>query len=164
MIIIRQLRLVCPHLVHNRLETRKHTINRPSIQLREVLILTLLCLKESGFNLCHSLVIALKPHPDLLSSSTITDSIKLRKGKTRKENTTSLVICIVLVNLLLTDMSSKHLVVSILTNLPNSPINALKMCRHANLLVRVVCSIEVRRLARTALHVAFMDHGPIKVE
>ena len=135
-----------------------------SIQLREVLILTLLCLKESGFNLCHSLVIALKPHPDLSSSRAIGDSLKLRKRKTQKENTTSLVICIVLVNLLLTDMSSKHLVVSILTNLPNSPINALKMRRHADLPVGVVCSIEVWRFAGTALHVAFIDHGPIKVE
>ena len=28
----------------------------------------------------------------------------------------------------------------------------------------VVCSIEVRRFAGTTLHVAFVDHGPIKVE
>jgi hypothetical protein len=66
----------------------------------------------------------------------------------------SLAIYIVLVNLLLTDMSSKHLVVRILTNLSNSPINALKMRRHVNLLVGVVCSIKV----------AFVDHGMIKVE
>ena len=76
----------------------------------------------------------------------------------------SLAICVVLVNLLLTDMSSKHLEVRILANLPNSPINALKMCRHADLLVGIVCSIEVLQFVRTALHVAFVDHGPIKVE
>ena len=163
MIIKRQLRLVCPHLVHNRLETRKHRIDRLSIQLR-VLMLTLVRLKESDFDLCGSLVIALKPHPDLSSSSIIRDSLKLRKGKTQKENTTSLAICIVLVNLLLTDTSSKHLIVRILTNFPNSLINALKMRRHVDLSGRVVCSIEVRWFVRTVLHVAFVDHGPIKVE
>ena len=79
MIIKRQLRLVCPHLVHNRLETRKYRIDRLSIQLREVLILTLVSFKESGFDLCGSLVIALKPHPDLKNSRVIGDSLKLRK-------------------------------------------------------------------------------------
>ena len=127
MIIIRQLWLVYPHLVLNRLETRKHRIDGLSIQLREVLILTLLCLKESGFNLCHSLVIALKPHPDLSSSRTIGDSLKLRKRKTRKENIASLAICVVLINLILSVASIKHNVISILTNLPNFPINPLKM-------------------------------------
>jgi hypothetical protein len=118
----------------------------------------------SGFDLCGSLVIAIKPHTDLSSSSTIRDSLKLRKQKTQKENTTSVVICVVLVNLLLTDTSSKHLVVRILANLPNSPINALKMRRHVDLPVGVICSIEEWRLARTVLLVAFVDHGSIKVE
>ena len=76
----------------------------------------------------------------------------------------SLAICIVLFNLLLINTSSKHLIVRILTNLLNSPINTLKMRRHTDLPVGVVCSIEVRRFAGTALHVAFVDHGPIKVE
>ena len=164
MIIIRQLRLFYPHLVHNRLKARKYGIDRLSIQLREVLILTLVRLKESGFDLCGSLVTALKPHPDISSSSTIRDPLKLGKRKTRKENTTSLAICIVLVNLLLTNMSSNHLVVRILTNHPDLPVYALKMSKHADLPVRVVCSIEVGRLARTALYVTFVDHGPIKVE
>jgi hypothetical protein len=70
----------------------------------------------------------------------------------------------VLVNLLLTNTSNKHLVVRIFTNLPNSPINALKIRRHVDLLVGVVCSIEVRRFAGTALHVVFVDHRSIKVE
>ena len=74
MIIIRQLRLVCPHLVHNRLKARKHGIDRFSIQLKEVLILSLVRLKEFGFDLCDSLMIALKPHLDVSSSSTIRDS------------------------------------------------------------------------------------------
>jgi hypothetical protein len=106
----------------------------------------LVCLKKSSFDLCSSLMIALKPHPDLSSSNTIRDSLKLRKEKTQKENTTSLAIYVVLVNLLLTDMNSKHLIVSILTNLPKSLINALKMSRHADLPVRVVCSIKVLHL------------------
>ena len=131
---------------------------------RKVLILSLVHLKESSFNMCGSLMIALKPHLDLSSSRTIGDSCKLRKRKTQKENTTSLAICVVLVDLLLTDTSSKHLVVRILANLPNSPINALKMRRHADLPVGAICSIKERRFARTTLHVAFVDHRPIKVE
>jgi hypothetical protein len=67
-------------------------------------------------------------------------------------------------NQLLTDTSSKHLVVRILTNLLNSSINALKMRRHVDLSVEVVCSIEVRRFVETAIHVTFVDHRPIKVE
>ena len=163
MIIIRQLRLVCPHLVHNRLETRNiQSIDSPSNW--EKFSYSRLYALESGFDLCGSLMIALKPHPDLLSSSTIRDSLKLRKRKTRKENTMSLAIWVVLVNLLLTDTSSKHLVVRILTNLPNTSINALKMRRHADLAVWVVCSIEVRRFAGTTLYITFVDHGPITVE
>jgi hypothetical protein len=33
-----------------------------------------------------------------------------------------------------------------------------------NLPIGVVCSIEECWFARTTLHVAFVDHGPIKVE
>ena len=69
-----------------------------------------------------------------------------------------------LVNLLLTDTSSKHLIVRILTNLLDPPVYALKMSRHVDLLVRVVCYIEEWRLTETAFHVTFVDHGPIKVE
>ena len=69
-----------------------------------------------------------------------------------------------LVDLFLTHTSSKHLAIRILTNLLNSPIKALKMRRHVDLPVGVVSSIEVGWLAGTALHVAFVDHGPIKVE
>ena len=87
-------------------------------------------------------MIALKPHPDLSSSSEIRNPLKLRKRKTKKENTTSLAISIVLVNLLLSDTSTKHNVISFLTNLLDPPVYALKMCRHADLLVGIVCSIE----------------------
>jgi len=70
----------------------------------------------------------------------------------------------VLVDLLLTDTSSKHLIVRIAANLPNSPINALKMRRYADLSVGVICSIEERWFVGTTVHVAFVDHGSIKVE
>jgi hypothetical protein len=58
----------------------------------------------------------------------------------------------------------KHNVSSVLTNLLDLSINALKMCGYVDLSIGVVCSIEERRLVRIAFHVAFVDHGPIKVE
>jgi hypothetical protein len=47
--------------------------------MREVLILSLVHLEEFGFDLNCSLMIALKPHLDLSSDSTIRDSLELRK-------------------------------------------------------------------------------------
>jgi hypothetical protein len=61
-------------------------------------------------------------------------------------------------------MRFKHNISSILTNLSDKPINPLKICGHANLPIGVVCSIEQQWFAGTTLHVAFMDHGPIKME
>jgi hypothetical protein len=58
----------------------------------------------------------------------------------------------------------KHNVSSILANLPNKPINPLEMRGHADLPIGIICSIEERWFAGTTLHVAFVDHGPIKVE
>jgi hypothetical protein len=58
----------------------------------------------------------------------------------------------------------KHNVSSVLTNLLDLSINALKMRGYMDLSIGVVCSIEERRLDGIAFHVAFMDHGPIKVE
>jgi hypothetical protein len=111
-------------------------------------------------------MIDLKPHPDLLSSHTIGDSLKLRKQKTREKNNMSPTICVVPSLLLQSGMSTrfKRNVSSILTNLSDLPINALKMCRHADLRIGVVCSIKERWLAGIVLHVAFVDHGPIKVK
>jgi hypothetical protein len=70
------------------------------------------------------------------------------------------------ISLLLSGTSTrfKHNISIILRNLLDLPINALKMRRHADLPIKVVCSIEERWLAGTALHVAFVDHRPIKVE
>jgi hypothetical protein len=114
------------------------------IKLGEVLVLPLVCLVESGFDLCGPLVIALKPHLDLSSSSTIRDSLKLLKRKTQEKNSMSSAISIVPIFLILRDTSTgfKHNVGSILANLPNKPINPLEMCGHADLPIGVVCSIE----------------------
>jgi len=58
----------------------------------------------------------------------------------------------------------KHNVSSILANLPDKPIDPLKMHGHADLPIGVVCSIEEWWFVGTTLHVVFVDHGPIKVE
>jgi hypothetical protein len=111
-------------------------------------------------------VIALKPHPDLLSGSTIGNSLELLKRKTREKNYASYAISIVPIFLILRDTSTefKHNVGSIIANLPDKPINPLKMCGHADLSIGVVCSIEERWFAETMLYVIFMDHGPIKMK
>jgi hypothetical protein len=111
-------------------------------------------------------VIALKPHLDLPSGSTIEDSLELLKRKTREKNYASSAISVVLIFLILRDMSMgfKHNIDSILANLPNKPINPLEIRGHTNLLIGVVCSIEERWFAETTLHVAFVNHRPIKVE
>jgi hypothetical protein len=131
-----------------------------------VLVLPLVCLIESGFDLCGPLVIALKPHSDLPSSSTIGDSFELLKRKTREKNCTSSAISVVPIFLILRDMSTgfKHNVSSILVHLPNKPINFLEMRGHADLPIGIVCSIEKWWFARTTLHVVFVDHRPIKVQ
>jgi hypothetical protein len=74
---------------------RKHGIDGLAVQLREVLILMLVRLKEFGFDMNGSFVIALKPHPDLPNRRIIGDSLELQKRKTREKNTTSSTICIV---------------------------------------------------------------------
>jgi hypothetical protein len=59
------------------MKARKYGIDGLAIKLGEVLILPLVRLVESGFDLCGPLMIALKPHPDLPSGSTIGDSLEL---------------------------------------------------------------------------------------
>jgi hypothetical protein len=58
----------------------------------------------------------------------------------------------------------KHNVSSILANLPDKLINPLEMSEHADLPIGIICSIEEWWFAGTMLHVAFVDHRPIKVE
>jgi hypothetical protein len=158
--------IVCSYLVDDGLKARKHGIDGLAIKLGEVLVLPLVRLIESGFDLCGPFVIALKPHPDLLSSSTIGDSLELLKRKTREKNCASSAISVVPIFLILHDTSTgfKHNVGSILANLPNKAINPLKMRGHADLPIGVVCSIEEWWFAGTTFHIAFVDHRPIKVE
>jgi hypothetical protein len=47
-------------------------------------------------------------------------------------------------------------------NLPNPLTDALKICRHVNLLVLVVGPIEEWRFAITSFHAAYMDFEPIR--
>ena len=63
-----------------------------------------------------------------------------------------------------TGCDREHNVSSIIANFLDEPINPLEMRRHADLPIRIVGPIEVRWFAGTTLHVAFVDHGPIKVE
>jgi hypothetical protein len=111
-------------------------------------------------------VIALKPHPDLPSSRTIGDSLELRKRKTREKNTVSSTIYVVSILLSLSGTGTRftHNVSSTIANLLDKPIDPLEMRGYADFPIGVVCSIEERWFAGTTLYVAFMDHGPIKVE
>jgi hypothetical protein len=61
-------------------------------------------------------------------------------------------------------MRFKHNISSILANLPDKPIDPMKIHGHVDLLIGIVCSIEERWFAGTMLYVTFVDHGPIKVE
>jgi hypothetical protein len=119
---------------------RKHGIDGLTIKLGKVLILPLVLRVESGFDLCGPLMIALKPHPDLLSGCTIGDSLELRKQKTREKNCVSSAICVVPILLILSDASTrlKHNESSILANLPDKPVNPLKMRGHVDLPIGVV--------------------------
>jgi hypothetical protein len=124
--------LICSHLVDDGLKARKHGIDGLTIKLGEVLILPLVRLVESSFDLCGPLVIALKPHLDLPSSSTIGDSLKLLKQKTQEKNYMSSSISVVPIFFILHDTSTgvKHNVGSILANFPNKPIKPLEMRGH----------------------------------
>jgi hypothetical protein len=110
-------------------------------------------------------MIALKPHPDLSSSSTKRDTLELRKQKTREKNN-SYSIHVVSIFLILCDLSMgfKHNIGSILTNFLDEPINPLELYEHVNLLIGIVGPIEKRWFAGTMLHVTFVDHRPIKVK
>jgi uncharacterized protein YihD (DUF1040 family) len=85
-------------------------------------------------------MIALKPHSNLLSDSTIGDSLELLKQKTREKNYASSAISVVLIFLILhaTSTGFKHNVGSILSNLLDKPIYHLKMRGHADLPIGVV--------------------------
>jgi hypothetical protein len=61
-------------------------------------------------------------------------------------------------------MVFKHKKYSILKNFSAKPINPLEMRGHVNLSIGIVGPIEKWRFTKTMLHVAIVDHTPIKVE
>jgi hypothetical protein len=111
-------------------------------------------------------MIALKPHPDLLSNITIRDTLKLKKQKTQKENSSCSAICVVPIFLILQVLGTgfKHNEGSILTNLSDKSINPLEMCGHTNVPIGIIGPIKKQRFAETTLHIVFVDHRLIKVE
>ena len=72
--------------------------------------------EESSFDLGCTLVVAKKLTLDLSSHREVRNTIKLSGRKTRENSIMSPAICVVLINLLLTNTRSKHLVVGVLTN------------------------------------------------
>jgi hypothetical protein len=79
--------------IHNRLKARKYSIDRLSLQLREFLVPMLIRLEESSFDLYGPLMIALKPHLDLLSSRTIGLSQTQKAKDSRKEHYEPYYLC-----------------------------------------------------------------------
>jgi hypothetical protein len=79
MIIIGKLCLVGMHLVHNRLEPRKHCINGLSNQLHKVLVLSSVRLKVSGLHMIIALMELLEGGLDLVSRTQMSNSLKLIK-------------------------------------------------------------------------------------
>jgi hypothetical protein len=69
MIIIGKLCLVGTHLVHNRLESRKHRVNGLSSQLDKVIVLSLVCLKEYDIDMVIALMESLDGGLDLVCRS-----------------------------------------------------------------------------------------------
>jgi hypothetical protein len=92
MIIIGKLCFIGTHLVHKSLEPRKHRVNGVSSQLGKVLILSLVCLKESSLHMIIALMEFLEGGPDLVSRSQMSNSLKLSKRETREQSVVSFVV------------------------------------------------------------------------
>jgi hypothetical protein len=82
MIIIGNSRLVGTHLVHNRLEPRKHSVYGLSSQLDKVLVVLSVLLKESDLNLIIPLMEFVEGGLDLVSRGQMSNSLKLSKRET----------------------------------------------------------------------------------
>jgi hypothetical protein len=113
-------------------------------------------LKEYGFDMRSALMISLEGRPDLPSRLKILNTLKLRKRENIEQSISGLAICLMVVNLILTDPNSKHHIVLGQTNLPNSRSKALVVHKHADLPIDVVHAIEPWRVAGP-LHVTFVD-------
>jgi hypothetical protein len=164
MIIIGKICLIGTHLVDNRMKPTKHRINGLSSQLHKILVLSLVCLKESGLHMITALMESLEGGLDIMSHSQMSNSLKLSQRETREQSVPSFVVRIMELQLNRSDPSTLSIESSIKANLPNSTPNTLKKHRHANLLVWVVCPIEERWLPNTTFHVAFVDFELIREE
>jgi hypothetical protein len=83
---------------------------------------------------------SLKGGLDLVSRSKVSNSLKLSQGEAREQCVLSFVIRII--ELQLSDLSTRDIERSVKTDLPDAVSNTPKICRHADLSVQVVCPIE----------------------
>jgi hypothetical protein len=95
-----------------------------------------------------------------VSRRKVSNSLKLSQGEAREQCVLSFVIRII--ELQLSDLSTRDIERGVKTDLPDVVSNTPKICRHADLLVQVVCPIEEQWLASTMFHVAFVDFEPIR--
>ena len=109
-----------------------------------------------------ALMESLEGRPDLMSHRQMSNSLKLTKRETREQSVSRFVVRIMELHLNWSDLITCSIEIRFKANLPNSVTDALKICRHANLLVRVVGPIEERRFANTSFHVAYVDFEPIR--
>jgi hypothetical protein len=109
-----------------------------------------------------ALMESLKGRPDLMSRSQMSHSLKLTKQETREQSVSSFVVRIMELHLNWSDLITCSIKIRIEANLPNPVTDALKIHRHANLLVWVVGPIKERRFTNSSFHVAHVDFEPIR--
>jgi hypothetical protein len=84
--------IVCAHLVHNRLESRKHSVYGLSSQLDKVFIISTVHLKESSLNMVIALMESFEGGLDLVGHTQMSNSLKLNKRETREQGILGLVV------------------------------------------------------------------------
>jgi hypothetical protein len=92
MIIIGKLCLVSTHLVHSRLEPKKHRINGLSSQLHKVLVLSMVRLKGSCLYMIVALLKFLEGGPDLVSHSKESNTLKLSQREAQEQSVVSFIV------------------------------------------------------------------------
>lgn len=85
---------VCLHRVHYHDKAPKCGLNRLSSELGKVLILTTLCLKQTGLDLGISLMRNSQCSPDIVSKQVMTHSIELTLTQTGWHDVKSLIVCL----------------------------------------------------------------------
>jgi hypothetical protein len=156
-----KLCLVGTHLVDNRLEPRKHSVYGLSNQLHKILVLLLVRLKESSLHMIIALMEFLEGGPDLVSHRQMSNSLRLTQRETREQSVANFVVRTMKLHLNQSDPSTRCIERNIKIDLPDFVPNTLKICRHEDLILWVVCPIKERWLSNTLFHVAFVDFKPI---